>query len=382
MASASGALKNRNAPRPRVGASYGSSAASASSAKLAAVLALAYTAVIAFASLQPFDGWRLPPRDIQLYLLQPWPRYTTAADLWLNALVYFPLGACVFAALRRRGAAFALLAATLYGATLSLALESLQMFLPTRIASSVDLLLNASGTLAGALAGWLFTPPRWPGEWLARVRARQFVPGGRADLGLVLVGAWLAVQLLPRAPVFALGDLRERYALVPSLAHTPETYMAVETAVVAASVVAVGALVSLWLARGASPLRAVLLTIALALTLRTLGAVLAQNPNPAPWFTPGAIIGLAFGLSLFAAVARAPFRGRAALALLAAAAAAAATNLAPENPYLATPAYQLAAELTHLTSLAALLKFVSDVWPVAAVLYLLGLVLAPAPRTV
>lgn len=324
----------------------------------------------------------MPPRDIQLYLLQPWPRYTTGADLWLNALVYFPLGACVFAALRRRPSWLALLAATAYGTALSLSLESVQMFLPARIASNADLLLNASGTFAGALAGWLFTPPRWPGEWLTRVRARQFVPGGRADLGLVLVGAWLAVQLLPSAPVFALGDLRERYTPLTPFAHTPETYMTLETAVVAASVVAIGTLVSLWLARDTSPLRAALLTVALALTLRTLGAVLAQNPNPAPWLTPGAIIGIAFGLSLFATVARAPFRGRAALALVAVAAAAAATNLAPENPYQATPVYQLTAALTHLTSLAALLKFVSDAWPVAAVLYLFALVVMPAPRTV
>jgi VanZ family protein len=358
-----------------------SATSATASARLAAALALAYTAVIAFASLQPFEGWRLPPPDIQRYLLQPWPRYTTAADLWLNALVYFPLGVCVFVALRRRLPALALLAATVYGAALSLSLESVQMFLPARIASNVDLLLNASGTFAGALAGWLFTPPRWPGEWLSRVRARQFVAGGRADLGLVLVGAWLTAQLLPSAPVFALGDLRERYTLLTPFAHTPETYMALETAVVAATVVALGTLVSLWLARGTSPLRAVLLTMALALTLRTLGAVLAQNPNPAPWLTPGAIIGLAFGLSLFATVARAPFRGRAALALLAVAAVAVATNLAPENPYLATPVYQLTTELTHLTSLAALLKFVSDAWPVAAVLYLFALVVTPAPRT-
>jgi VanZ family protein len=344
--------------------------------RLAAALALAYTAVIAFASLQPFEGWRMPPREILLYLMQPWPRYTTAADLWLNALVYFPLGVFVFVALKRRcGEAFALLLAALYGTLLSLSLESAQMFLPSRIASNVDLLLNAAGTAAGALAGWIFTPPRLPGELLVHLRQRQFVPGGRADLGLVLVAAWLAVQLLPGAPVFAVGDLRERITLEAALPHTPEAYMFIETAVVAASVVALGTLVSLWLARNAGPLRAVVLTIGLALALRTLGATLAHNPNPAPWMTPGAVLGLAFGTSLFATVARAPFRARALLGALAVIAAVAATNLAPENPYLATPSYLLSAELTHLASLSTLLKLTADTWPIAAVFYLLAMAL-------
>ena len=120
--------------------------------KLAGYIALAYTLVIVYASLQPFAGWRMPPDEVLRFLTAPWPRYITATDIALNVVAYLPLGAMLYFALRPPLApAAAFVIATLVAAVLSLLLESVQMFLPARIASNVDLLSNSAGAVLGAL---------------------------------------------------------------------------------------------------------------------------------------------------------------------------------------------------------------------------------------
>ena len=86
-------------------------------APLAGFVALAYTLVIVYASLQPFTGWRMPSAEVLRFLTAPWPRYITAHDIALNVIAYLPLGAMLFFALRPPlAAAFALLAATVLAA--------------------------------------------------------------------------------------------------------------------------------------------------------------------------------------------------------------------------------------------------------------------------
>ena len=70
--------------------------------RLAAFVALAYTLVIVYASLQPFDGWRMPPAALFDFLLAPWPRYITAGDIVLNVAAFLPFGAMLVVALRPR----------------------------------------------------------------------------------------------------------------------------------------------------------------------------------------------------------------------------------------------------------------------------------------
>ena len=70
--------------------------------RLAAYVALAYTLVIVYASLQPFDGWRMPPAALFDFLLAPWPRYVTSSDIVLNVAAYLPFGAMLVVALRPR----------------------------------------------------------------------------------------------------------------------------------------------------------------------------------------------------------------------------------------------------------------------------------------
>lgn len=186
-------------------------------------LALLYIALIVFASLFPFSGWRAQGVAPWVFLLAPLPPpYWTRFDFFTNMLGYAPLGFLLALALLRTGvrARWAFLLATLAGALLSLGMEFLQIYLPQRVPSNLDLLLNTLGALAGALAAVLLE--RWGA--LARwsdVRARWFVPDARG--ALVLLALWPAALLFPAAVPFGLGQVLERLdaALVAALDGTP-----------------------------------------------------------------------------------------------------------------------------------------------------------------
>ena len=119
---------------------------------LSAYLGLAYLLLIVYASLSPFSGWRDPTNDALQFLTASWPRYYTRFDLIINFLAYLPLGffaGLVLLARFRAAAAVAL--AALAAIALSFIMELAQAYLPGRISSNVDLLMNSLGSIAGAL---------------------------------------------------------------------------------------------------------------------------------------------------------------------------------------------------------------------------------------
>jgi hypothetical protein len=70
----------------------------------ASPLAWLYAALIVYASLYPFTGWRVPGVSVANYLTLPWSRWWTWFDLVSNLLGYVPLGALIFGApVRARG---------------------------------------------------------------------------------------------------------------------------------------------------------------------------------------------------------------------------------------------------------------------------------------
>ncbi|UCE31081.1 MAG: VanZ family protein, partial [Burkholderiales bacterium] len=103
-----------------------------------------------FVTLNPFTDWRDIGIAPWVFLAEPWPRYWTWFDLLTNAAAYAPLGLlgalAVYPGLRGL-AAFALVTAV--ASALSLSLEALQTYLPTRIASWPDCLANSLGAALG-----------------------------------------------------------------------------------------------------------------------------------------------------------------------------------------------------------------------------------------
>ncbi len=171
-------------------------------------LALLYAALIAYASLFPFTGWRDQGLAPWAYLQAPLPQYWTRFDVIANLLGYAPLGFLLaLASMRMQRGWPAVTLASAAAALLAFTLECLQSYLPLRVASNLDLGLNAAGGLLGALAGYVMERLGAIDHW-RRFRARWFVRDSRG--ALVLLALWPVGLLFPAPVAFGLGQVYER----------------------------------------------------------------------------------------------------------------------------------------------------------------------------
>ena len=184
-------------------------------------LSCLYAALVVYASLYPFDGWRIQGIAPWSFLTSPLPKYWTGFDVASNVLGYAPLGflGCL-AVLRQRPGWPALWLVTLAAMLLSLLMESLQMFLPMRVPSNVDLALNTLGALAGALVARVLAAWGLVAHW-SRWRDRWFVQD--ASGALVLLALWPLALMFPVSVPFGLGQVFERLeaAVAHALQDTP-----------------------------------------------------------------------------------------------------------------------------------------------------------------
>ncbi|HSN19195.1 MAG TPA: VanZ family protein, partial [Usitatibacter sp.] len=192
--------------------------------------------LIAYASLYPFAPLRMPgPGALHDFFAKP--RYIVAFDVALNVVAYVPLGVlatlCLAGGERRARGAWK---GALFGAALSFALESCQLFLPGRVASLYDVLANTAGAFLGAAA---FADPFYPvvTRHLGRWREGFFIDGAWGDAGLVLIGLWLIAQLNPALPFFGAGNIAAPGETAPEAGG-------LETAAVALGILGFGLFVS------------------------------------------------------------------------------------------------------------------------------------------
>ncbi|MES8130708.1 VanZ family protein, partial [Cutibacterium acnes] len=154
---------------------------------LAWPLLLSYAVLVVYASLFPFEGWRSQGVAPWAFLLAPWPRYWSGFDILANLLGYAPLGALLTVALTRTG--WPRLAPVLGVAVptlLSLTMEALQTYLPQRVPSQLDALLNAAGALLGTGVALLLLRWSWLGSW-GQFRAEWQQPGAQWAWGVLLL---------------------------------------------------------------------------------------------------------------------------------------------------------------------------------------------------
>ena len=345
---------------------------SAHTVRLAWILAVAYLLVIVYASLQPFRGWQMPPAEVLHFLVAPWPHFITLQDVAVNLAAYAPLGLLLSIGFGARyGPARGAGAAALAGTLLSLAMESLQMFLPIRIASNVDLLANGLGALVGALAALLLGPTRALGARLHAMRHRWFEEGMTADVGFVIVLLWLATAFHPTAQLFGTGALRATLDLPAYSAHTPLLAFGGEAVVVMFNLLGVGLLLAALMHSAPRPMLVIGWAVGAALAVKTFTAVaLLQASAPLAWLTPGVAVGLAAGWALLAAAIRLPRSAQFAIAAACIMIATVAINLAPDNPYLSVSPRLLARGASHFLSFSGIVRALSELWPLLAVGYL------------
>ena len=106
-------------------------------------LALLYVGLIVYASLYPFTDWRDQGIVPWAFLTAPIPRYWTGFDVAINVAGYAPFGGLLaLSALRTGRVRHAILVPIAVAALLALVMETLQSYLPARVPSREDLLLE------------------------------------------------------------------------------------------------------------------------------------------------------------------------------------------------------------------------------------------------
>lgn len=322
---------------------------------LARRLFIAYTALVVYASLYRFSGWRslgIGPLD---YLGAPFPRYWTGFDVVTNVLGYLPLGVLALSALhpRVRGAA-AVLAATAFGTVLSGTMEALQTYLPTRVASNLDLGANLLGALLGALLAAPIVPALIERGVLRRLRDAWFAR--EAATPLLLSALWPFAVLFPAPFLFGIGtwpselwgraDPAMQDALLAwapagwRVAGWPDgldahlSDMGWDVLLSALGLFAALSLASLTMRRGAPRARLMVVFVGFVLVLKVAATFMQLRTGLAlDWATPGACAGTGLGLAAALAALWLPSGWRAAAAAVALTASLALVNLLPVNPY-------------------------------------------------
>jgi len=345
---------------------------------LAWILALAYLLIIIYASLQPFHDWRFPPDEVLHFLTAPWPRYITLEDVLVNLIAYVPLGFLLSLALKSRLHASAGVAlAVLLSAALSLSMESIQMFLPDRIASNVDVLTNSVGALLGGMAAPLLSPTGFPGRRLAALRQRWFVPGTMAETGLLMICLWLITQLHPTAQLFGTGYLRGTFDLPALFSHTPQLLLLSEALVVLLNLVGLGLLISALIREALQQYTFIATVVAAGIAIKSVTLLALFKTGATAWLTPGVTLGLFAGAVLLGFLVQLPRSARVSLATLCLCAAVAVINLAPDNPYQTIPSQLLMGGPSHFLSFSGIVRALSELWPFLTIPYLTAAALGP-----
>ncbi|MES2322131.1 MAG: VanZ family protein [Pseudomonadota bacterium] len=275
-------------------------------------LAILFVVLIVYGSLYPFSGWQALHGAPLFGFLGALPDYIEKADVVQNVLAYIPFGLFTVAALRRRVAGgTALGLALLAGGLLSLTMESLQQWLPSRDASLADLALNLLGTQAGAMLALVLNGHSWAGARLLDLR-RQWLRGGTlANLGLGALALWALSQTSPLVPSFDVGQLRSALAPLYWAVLQPGRIELLQLLVYACYLAALGLMLRLLVRPERSALWLFSLVVALVFGLK----VLMQSRQLGPEAVLGA--GAAWlALALCARMARPASVARAGSALL------------------------------------------------------------------
>ncbi|QSN61482.1 VanZ family protein [Caballeronia sp. M1242] len=316
---------------------------------------VAYAMLVVYGSLYPFSGWRSLGLGPFSFLTDPLPRYLTAFDVVTNVLGYMPLGALIVLALypRWRGS-LAVCAAFAGGALLSGAMESIQTYLPTRVASNLDLAANALGALIGGVLAAPATSSLLDRGLLRRIRFTWFERHAAYVIGLSAL--WPFASMFPAPYLFGGGDLPRVLwdQLDPAmqdaiLAWTPaawdvETWPdrlgallpdeSWEAMITSSNLFAALVLVTL-LTRERAPRIRLMLGLIVATLVAKAGASFLQSRAGLTfdWATDGALEGIGIGAVAGVLAVSLPRALRAALAGAALVVGLALVNLLPVNPY-------------------------------------------------
>jgi VanZ family protein len=354
-------------------------------------LAGSYGVLVVYASLYPFSEWRNQEIPFWDFLFAGWPRYWTGFDLAANVVGYIPLGFLLALSFIRRGNVryfashpnlAAIAVAVLAGTLLSLLMEGVQNFLPSRVASNVDFGLNVLGTVIGAVTAAALELGGAIAHW-SRFRERWFIPEARG--ALVLLALWPFALLFPAAVPLGLGQVFERLEgavaewleETPFLEWLPMREVELQPLVPAAELLCVGLGAFIPCLLGYTILRSVgrraifaVVAVGIGVTVTALSAALSWGPTHAwAWLSLPVRLGLLFGLALAMLMLAVPRRGCAAMLMLALVVHLSVLNQAPASAYFADTLQ--AWEQGRFIRFHGVAQWLGWLWPYAVLVYVL-----------
>ena len=347
-------------------------------------LAALYAALVVYASLFPFVEWRDQGIASWEFLLAPTPRYWTGFDVTVNVLGYIPLGMLTaLGALRSGWRLRSVVGVALGVSALSMSMEGLQSYLPSRVPSREDFLLNTLGAWSGVTLAVVLQKLGAIDHWNVW-RARWFTSHYRG--GVVLLCTWPVALLFPSSVPLGLGQVigRLQGLLKSALEDSQfEVWLPVRDAdllPLAPSTellcVALGLLIPCLLGFCVvhAPWRravVVVVTTVSGIVVSALSAALSWGPVHAwAWLDVPAQVGMFTGASLALLLALVSWRASAALALLSLGVYLSLLNQAPESPYF-SQTLQLW-EQGRFIRFNGLAQWLGWLWPYGASVYLLG----------
>jgi len=257
----------------------------------------AYTLLIVYVSLFPFAGWRIQESDV-FHFFTVWPRYITSFDVLINIFAYFPLGFLAAFSLYHLRGATVVMVATGIGVTISLSMETLQVFVPGRVASVLDLLTNMAGSLAGATLAQSIDRRTHLIQWFVLYRKRWFLPDRITDWGLILLGLWLFIQVNPSLPLMGLWSAKDLFL-------NPTHFDVILTISIFLNTLVLGMLLSLNLQPDRS-LWGFMLTFLVACTvIKWVAAGTLLKPDALfEWLSAESLVGIGYAMVLFSPILR------------------------------------------------------------------------------
>lgn len=320
------------------------------------------------------------------FLSQPMPRYWTFFDVSINVIGYIPFGILlVLACYPWLSRGWATLLCIVTGSLVSGTMEAIQTFLPSRVASNLDLLTNCIGLFIGIVLGCLLTPWLLQKDLLRQVRRRWFVPG--MSNGLIIVALWPFAQIYPQGYLFGLGQLvpvlsnwLNNYLEIPIdlgefIRHgaqlTIEQYWLSETIITCCGLIGAVLILLCLLQPKAPKARLVIVLIFISLSIKSLALALFFKPEHAySWFSPGAQAGLIVGCLMLYGLAFTPARVQRHLAMFMLTISILVINFVPGNPYF-TDTLSTWVQGKFLNFDGAV-QFLSILWPWLAIWFLLN----------
>jgi len=298
-------------------------------------------------------------------------------------LGYIPLGVLVLAAVLRSGGSLrsGIALGLLTLPALSFLMETLQYFLPGRVPSLADWLLNSVGAWLGVVLGLVLHHFGGLRRWHV-VREHWFVPHSAGALALLAL--WPVGLLFPAPLPLGVGQLlpRLRDWSESALADTPWALTqgegwsdlplppGLEIVAIALGLLA-PCLLALSVARpGARRVLLVLFGLVVGVVVTTCSTMMNFGPQHAwAWITPGTWTGLLVATMIGLLVCLLPRRVNAALGLVVLTSLIALVTAAPTDPYLSVSLQ--AWEQGRFIHFYGLAQWIGWTWPFVSLVWLL-----------